>query len=209
MGKRLNAGEYESVLRIATYLCRKRKNDVSFHHWRALGLIGLERYQEALDVVNGLESLRGKGGLSISDSWLIAFEEAKCRALYGLNQYDALRDYSSLCLSRHPVVIVLALAAYRLLATIRLGELTAATPCVRGLDGSIDNFHEPWHFFVLYSAHRHLGNEARAREVARLALAKYPDEAGVQEMVNGECAKPDSISPRIPSCHFRHFHHPK
>ena len=193
----IDAGDYEAVLNHATNICRKRENDISAQHWRALALLWLEGHQEALDIVNRIERLTAEGILQLDDAWTIAYEEIKCYALNGLKQYDALHEFSSACIDRHPDII--SLASFQLVATIQLGMLTASTPCLHFLDGSINNFHEAWEFQALYSAHRHLGNKERASEIARLALANYPNDAAVQEMAKGKHVTPNSVSPCVTS----------
>jgi len=190
--KLLDAGDYESVLRHATQLCQKRENHFGAQYWRALALLWLERHREALDIVDRLERLHAEGVIKMPEAWLIGFEEIKCGALSGLKQYEALHDFSSRCLERHPDSV--PVASFQLLATMHLDVLTAATPCLHFLDCSIDNFDQAWQFLALYSAQSRLGNEKRAGEIAQLALAKYPDDAGVQEMAKVKCITRDSVS---------------
>jgi len=190
--KLLDAGDYEFVLRHATQLCQRRENHFGAQYWRALALLWLERYQEALDIVDRLERLQAERVIKMPDAWVMVFEEIQCGALSGLKQYEALHDFSSRCLERHPGSV--PLASFQLLATMHLDVLTASTPCLHFLDCSINHFDQAWQFLALYSAHSQLGNEKRASEIAQLALAKYPDDAGVQEMAKVKCVTRDTVS---------------
>jgi tetratricopeptide (TPR) repeat protein len=105
MRRLLDAGDYESVLRYATTMCQKRPNNATALYRRALALLWLGRDQEALDIANQVERLRAHGILRISDSWVTVFEEIKCGALSGLEQYETLYDCSLKCLERHPGMI--------------------------------------------------------------------------------------------------------
>jgi tetratricopeptide (TPR) repeat protein len=202
MEKLIVAGDYEAVLEHAIPICQKCENDISAHYWRALALSWLERFQEALDIADRFERLQDAGGIHMPDAWVTAFERVKCGALNGLHQYDALYCYSSRCLERHPRIV--SHAAHQLLATMKLGALTASSPSLHFLDCSVNHFDEAWHFFVLYSAQRDLGNAERAGEIARLALARFPDDAGVQEMATAKRMTRDSESPCVQSGDVRH-----
>ena len=173
-------GDYETVLRHATGICQKREDSLIGQYWRALALLWLERYQESLDVANRVEDRAAQGLIVLNEPWAVAFEKIKCGALRGLKQYDALHDFSSRCLERHAGVV--PIVGFQLLATMHLGTLSASTSCLHFLDCSVRRFDEAWLFVVLGSAHRYLGNEERASEITRLALAKYPDDDPVQEM---------------------------
>jgi tetratricopeptide (TPR) repeat protein len=192
MRRLIDAGDYETALKHGTDLCRRCENNVAHQYWRAIPLLWLERYQEALDIADRLEKLKAEGRINMPEEWVIVFERVKCDALNGLNQYEALHCFSSKCLERHPGVI--GLAAHQLLATLKLGALTASTPSLHFLDGSTSKFDEAWHFFVLYSAQRDLGNAERACEIARLALAKFPDNTEVQKMAKAKCVPREATS---------------
>lgn len=180
MTKLVEVGDYDAVLQHATTMCQKRANNATALYWRATALIWLERFQEVLDIANGVETLQAEGVLKLTDEWIIVFEKFKCHALNGLEQYDALYEFASKCLERHPGTV--SLASFQLIASMHLRKLTASTSCLQFLDGSVNNFDQAWHFLALYEAQRHLRNKDRAREIAKLALAKYPDSPRVREI---------------------------
>ncbi|MCI0359904.1 MAG: hypothetical protein L0211_15615 [Planctomycetaceae bacterium] len=190
--KLLETGDYETVLKI----CQKRENDVRAQYWQALALLWLERYQEALDIADRLERLQAAGAVNLKDGWIVAFAEIKCGALSGLTQHEALHEFSSRCLERHPGNI--PLTSFQILAALHLDRLTASTPGLHFLDCSTNRFDEAWHFTTLCSAQRYLRNEERASEIVRLALAKYPDDDAVREMARkAKCVTAGAVSPCV------------
>jgi tetratricopeptide (TPR) repeat protein len=182
--KLIIAGDYEAVLRYATTMCEKRENHATALYWRATALLWLRRYQEVLEIADRVETLHAEGVLKLNDEWLIVFHEFKCHALSALEEYQSLLDYSSECLERHPGTV--SLASYQLLAIMPLGKLTDSTPCLQFLDNAIEKLDEAWEFLALYEAHKHLGHRERAREIAQLALAKYPDDAEIREIAKAK-----------------------
>lgn len=181
----LAAGDYETVLALTARMARVLKNDVWLQHWHGLALLWLDRYQEVLEISDRMERLHAEEVVNMPDAWVIAFNELKCSALSGLEEYEELYEFTSRCLKRYPEAV--SLAAFQLLATTHLGTLTASTSCLEFLDGATDCFDQAWQFVALHSAQLRIGNEKRAGEIAQLGLASFPDDAMVREIARASC----------------------
>ncbi|KAI9675389.1 MAG: Signal recognition particle core component [Caeruleum heppii] len=112
--RQVSLDDHEEVLRAANAVLKKSKNDVEAHHVKAIALVKLDRYDDALQVLDG-------GPQALGD----VAHLAKAYALYKAGQYRDAEVVAKSARNERAMRHVEAQAAYRLENFTRTAEIYA------------------------------------------------------------------------------------
>lgn len=166
-------GEYEKVLSYCTDLLHKRPLDLSALRYQANALLGLKRYEEAIEVCESTICYIRSGEEQLSEKWEQIYAEIKCCSLHELMRFQELDNYSNQCCAQFRASPIFL--SYFVQAKNKLGELSEVVQAVERLRSMQKDFIDAWQFHFLVDALRGPEINDDADKAFQLGKEKFPE----------------------------------